>query len=156
MHLSIGARANWIFYMSRLMWIIRHPNIMRMLNIFYMMVLSIRYLEKSWMGQLKIMVIHCSWSIIWLILHYMYSRQRLPRISAISLIHRMRCGFLNLESLRILFTEPARVGILLLLSICISIISWASISLCRQMFWALISTPKEPIMKVRANPINIR
>ena len=52
--------------------------------------------------------------------------------------------------------EPARVGILLLLSICISIISWASISLCRQMFWALISTPKEPIMKVRANPINIR
>ena len=83
-------------------------------------------------------------------------RQRLPRISAISLIHRMRCGFLNLESLRILFTEPARVGILLLLSICISIISWASISLCRQMFWVLISTPKEPIMKVRANPINIR
>lgn len=64
--------------------------------------------------------------------------------------------FLNLESLRILFTEPARVGILLLLSICISIISWASISLCRQMFWVLISTPKEPIMKVRANPINIR
>lgn len=75
---------------------------------------------------------------------------------AISLIHRMRCGFLNQESLHILFTEPARVGTLLLLSICISIISWASISLCRQMFWVLISTPKEPIMKVRANPINIR
>ena len=54
------------------------------------------------------------------------------------------------------YRKPARVGTLLLLSICISIISWASISLCRQMFWALISTPKEPIMKVRATPINIR
>ena len=33
---------------------------MRMLNIFYMMVLSIRYLEKSCMWQLEIMIIHCS------------------------------------------------------------------------------------------------
>ena len=39
-----------LFYISRLMWIIRHPNIMRMLNIFYMMVLSIRYLEKIMNG----------------------------------------------------------------------------------------------------------
>lgn len=41
-------------YMSRLMWIIRHPNIMRMLSIFYMMVLSIRYLENHEWGNSKL------------------------------------------------------------------------------------------------------
>ena len=75
-------------------------------------------------------------------------QQRLPRISAISLIHRMRCGFLNQESLHSCSQKPARVGILLLLSICISIISWGKHQSLSADVLVLISTPKEPIMKV--------